>query len=85
MICTQYPIQIPESDAKPPRIWWCPTGPLAFLPIHAAGIYKEGHQKKRRLRIWLYITVYKCQGLRQKCSYNTIEYQLKPDWAGKYL
>jgi CHAT domain-containing protein len=21
------------------RIWWCPTGPLAFLPIHAAGIY----------------------------------------------
>ncbi|KAG8809751.1 hypothetical protein FRC19_005034 [Serendipita sp. 401] len=24
---------------KPPRIWWCPTGPLAFLPIHAAGQY----------------------------------------------
>lgn len=22
-----------------PRIWWCVTGPLAFLPIHAAGIY----------------------------------------------
>ncbi|KAF7335070.1 hypothetical protein MVEN_02257500 [Mycena venus] len=22
-----------------PRIWWCPTGPLAFLPIHAAGLY----------------------------------------------
>ncbi|KAJ7280556.1 hypothetical protein C8J57DRAFT_1563358 [Mycena rebaudengoi] len=21
------------------HIWWCPTGPLAFLPIHAAGIY----------------------------------------------
>ncbi|KAJ7737238.1 CHAT domain-containing protein [Mycena maculata] len=21
------------------RIWWCPTGPLTFLPIHAAGIY----------------------------------------------
>ncbi|CAG8586082.1 4798_t:CDS:1 [Acaulospora colombiana] len=21
------------------RIWWCVTGPLAFLPIHAAGIY----------------------------------------------
>ncbi|KAJ3511663.1 hypothetical protein NLJ89_g3965 [Agrocybe chaxingu] len=21
------------------RIWWCPTGPLAFLPLHAAGIY----------------------------------------------
>ncbi|KAJ7095610.1 TPR-like protein [Mycena epipterygia] len=24
---------------KLPRIWWCPTGPLAFLPIHAAGLY----------------------------------------------
>ncbi|KAJ7233540.1 CHAT domain-containing protein [Mycena rebaudengoi] len=23
------------------RIWWCPTGPLAFLPIHAAGVYDE--------------------------------------------
>jgi CHAT domain-containing protein len=22
-----------------PRIWWCPTGPLPFLPIHAAGMY----------------------------------------------
>ncbi|KAJ7937990.1 CHAT domain-containing protein [Mycena leptocephala] len=25
------------------RIWWCPTGPLAFLPIHAAGLYGEDH------------------------------------------
>ncbi|KAJ7930384.1 CHAT domain-containing protein [Mycena leptocephala] len=23
------------------RIWWCPTGPLAFLPIHAAGLYSK--------------------------------------------
>ncbi|KAJ7193034.1 CHAT domain-containing protein [Mycena pura] len=23
------------------RIWWCPTGPLVFLPIHAAGFYGE--------------------------------------------
>jgi len=23
-------------------MWWCPTGPLAFLPIHAAGIYVQG-------------------------------------------
>lgn len=28
----------------PSRIWWCATGPLAFLPIHAAGIY--GRDKK---------------------------------------
>ena len=20
-----------------PRVWWCPTGPLSFLPVHAAG------------------------------------------------
>src|ERR1700743_2811573 len=30
------------SQARPgqlPRIWWCATGPLTFLPIHAAGVY----------------------------------------------
>ncbi|KAF5340002.1 hypothetical protein D9611_012357 [Ephemerocybe angulata] len=31
---------IPASSTEAaPRIWWCPTGPLSFLPIHAAGIY----------------------------------------------
>ncbi|RXW20567.1 hypothetical protein EST38_g5287 [Candolleomyces aberdarensis] len=29
----------PSSSCTPPRIWWCPTGPFAFLPLHAAGIY----------------------------------------------
>ncbi|KAF6765443.1 TPR-like protein [Ephemerocybe angulata] len=24
-----------------PRIWWCPTGALTFLPIHAAGRYED--------------------------------------------
>lgn len=28
-----------SSTPDPPRIWWCPTGPLTFLPIHAAGLY----------------------------------------------
>ena len=28
-----------SSSPDPPRIWWCPTGPLTFLPIHAAGLY----------------------------------------------
>ena len=23
------------------RVWWCPAGPFAFLPIHAAGIYNN--------------------------------------------
>lgn len=31
------------SDA-PPRLWWCPTGPFSFLPIHAAGIYDGERQ-----------------------------------------
>ncbi|TEB31025.1 hypothetical protein FA13DRAFT_1589875, partial [Coprinellus micaceus] len=29
----------PSSRKALPRIWWCPTGPVSFLPIHAAGIY----------------------------------------------
>ncbi|KAJ7747449.1 tetratricopeptide repeat-containing protein [Mycena maculata] len=29
------------KSANPPRLWWCPVGPLAFLPIHAAGIYDK--------------------------------------------
>ena len=24
-----------------PRVWWVPTGPLAFLPLHAAGHHRE--------------------------------------------
>ncbi|KAF6756152.1 TPR-like protein [Ephemerocybe angulata] len=28
-----------SSTGVAPRIWWCPTGPLSFFPIHAAGIY----------------------------------------------
>ncbi|KAK0449902.1 hypothetical protein EV421DRAFT_1989714 [Armillaria borealis] len=27
------------SGSDPPRLWWCPTGPLSFLPLHAAGLY----------------------------------------------
>ena len=29
------------ESVNPPHIWWCPTGPLAFLPIHAAGLYNQ--------------------------------------------
>ncbi|MFF0290634.1 CHAT domain-containing protein [Streptomyces sp. NPDC005262] len=25
-----------------PRVWWCPAGPLTFLPFHAAGRYHPG-------------------------------------------
>jgi CHAT domain-containing protein len=27
-----------------PRLWWCPAGPSAELPLHAAGIYKGARQ-----------------------------------------
>ncbi|KAF5311234.1 hypothetical protein D9611_013034 [Ephemerocybe angulata] len=30
-----------SSASMPPRIWWCPTGSLSFLPLHAAGIYRK--------------------------------------------
>ncbi|KAF8961807.1 CHAT domain-containing protein [Flammula alnicola] len=33
----------PPSD--PTRIWWCITGPLTFLPIHAAGLYGQKDTK----------------------------------------
>ncbi|HEY9441267.1 MAG TPA: CHAT domain-containing protein [Streptomyces sp.] len=26
-------------DGVPPRVWWCPQGSLAFLPLHAAGYH----------------------------------------------
>ncbi|KAJ3510599.1 hypothetical protein NMY22_g15930 [Coprinellus aureogranulatus] len=28
-----------------PRIWWFPTGPLTFLPLHASGIYEDDMSK----------------------------------------
>ena len=28
-----------------PRIFWCPTGPFVFLPIHAAGFYDTQHSQ----------------------------------------
>ncbi|PPQ78138.1 hypothetical protein CVT26_007522 [Gymnopilus dilepis] len=42
------PAEFQDKDGKDdlPRIWWCPTGPFAFLPIHAAGDYNNhGSQK----------------------------------------
>ncbi|KAJ2929789.1 hypothetical protein H1R20_g7291, partial [Candolleomyces eurysporus] len=32
-------LALPRSEDPETRIWWCPTGPLTFLPLHAAGIY----------------------------------------------
>jgi CHAT domain-containing protein len=32
-----------------PHVTWCPTGPLAFLPLHAAGIYGSGGEQKSKV------------------------------------
>ncbi|MFG2775098.1 CHAT domain-containing protein [Streptomyces sp. NPDC048350] len=35
----------PISDGQPwPRLWWCPTGLLSLLPVHAAGRHTEAGQ-----------------------------------------
>ncbi|KAF6741556.1 CHAT domain-containing protein [Ephemerocybe angulata] len=31
-----------DKSAPRERIWWLPTGPLVFLPLHAAGDYQTG-------------------------------------------
>jgi tetratricopeptide (TPR) repeat protein len=36
-------LHLAKTAASPKqRIWWCVTGPLTFLPIHAAGAYAQG-------------------------------------------
>ncbi|KAF9476389.1 hypothetical protein BDN70DRAFT_839328 [Pholiota conissans] len=32
-------IKLPSTEDIP-RVWWCLTGPLASLPLHAAGLYR---------------------------------------------
>ena len=34
-----------QSDIELPRIWWCPTGLMSFLPIHAAGYHFENSKR----------------------------------------
>lgn len=35
------------ESATWPRLWWCPTGPLTVLPIHAAGYHLDEPSKRR--------------------------------------
>jgi hypothetical protein len=34
-----------NKEGNRPRMWWCPIGPLTFLPLHAAGIYRGSGQE----------------------------------------
>ncbi|KAF8998140.1 CHAT domain-containing protein [Cyathus striatus] len=38
-------LNIKTRSDTPPRLWWCTTGALSFLPIHAAGIYMSAAMK----------------------------------------
>ncbi|TEB36902.1 hypothetical protein FA13DRAFT_1810452 [Coprinellus micaceus] len=39
-------VRLDDSSQVPlTRIWWCPTGPLSFLPLHAAGVYEGPHRE----------------------------------------
>ena len=31
--------QARPGQGGPPQVWWCPTGPMTFLPVHAAGYH----------------------------------------------
>ncbi|KAF9553215.1 hypothetical protein CPC08DRAFT_713959 [Agrocybe pediades] len=45
-------IPLPEPQKSPEhmhRIWWCLSGSLAFLPIHAAGLYGQDDQRGSKL------------------------------------
>jgi tetratricopeptide (TPR) repeat protein len=39
-----------EQGKELPRVWWCPTGPLTFLPLHAAGRYPRNRIQQKRQR-----------------------------------
>jgi hypothetical protein len=34
-------VDMPRPDERWPRLWWCPTGPLTLLPLHAAGYHDK--------------------------------------------
>jgi CHAT domain-containing protein len=57
-----------------PRIWWCPTGPLSFLPLHAAGIYRgEGAENISDYAVSSYTTTVTSLTQRVKNDFLTGE------------
>ncbi|MFI0483521.1 CHAT domain-containing protein [Actinomadura sp. 9N215] len=36
------------GDGTPSRLWWCPTGPLSLLPLHAAGHHRASPSRPAR-------------------------------------
>ena len=40
--------QLENHGGIPPRIWWCPSGLFAFLPLHAAGYHHTAGDRHPR-------------------------------------
>lgn len=60
----------PTVDGALPHVTWCPTGPLVFLPLHAAGIYPNDENDRTPIQSIIDIAV---------SSYTpTLEALLKP-------
>ncbi|MBQ0984963.1 CHAT domain-containing protein [Streptomyces sp. F63] len=38
-------LPVPGDGEGRPRVWWVPTGPMSFLPIHAAGHHETRHER----------------------------------------
>ena len=49
---TRRPVEDVEGgeDEAWPRLWWCPVGILAFLPLHAAGHHEDCDAQDERVR-----------------------------------
>lgn len=48
-VLTRLGLASPPPPGQPwPRLWWCPTGLLTLLPLHAAGHYDEDDQPPGR-------------------------------------
>lgn len=53
---TKHPYSLQEkTNGKLPHITWCTTGPISFLPLHAAGLYDGLHPNTPDLVISSYI------------------------------
>ena len=37
----------PSDNSVWPRVWWCPTGLMSFLPIHASGYHQSSEHPQR--------------------------------------
>ena len=51
-------LEPPDNGEPLPRLWWLPSGPLSFLPLHAAGHHRSGATGKRHSALDTVISSY---------------------------